>query len=88
MQIIQKFSRFSCALSALGYSHHSNTEVYPLNRLLHFVILCQFMAVFFTLGCVVPDKEFGDHDRKLIKPLDVTKDDKKYTKCVSRAILF
>ena len=39
MQIVPKFSRFSCVLSALGYSHH-------VLKCIHFVILCIYGCIF------------------------------------------
>ena len=74
MQIVPKFSRFSCVLSALGYSHHVLKCI--LLTVDYILLLCVFMAVFFTLG-IVPDH----------KPSEVA-DDAKNIKCVSRAILF
>ena len=58
------------------------TEVYSLNRLLYFVIFCNYELD------VLPDTEFEDHNRKLSLQ-KLPRITKKIKKCVSRtAILF
>ena len=62
MQIVQKFSRLPCVLSALGYSHH----LLKCLTVYYILLFCLFMAVFFTGEVdVVPDTEFEDHNCKL-----------------------
>ena len=54
----------------------------------YILLFCVFMAVFFIWELdVVPDTEFGDHNRKLSLQ-KLPRITKKIIKCVSRAILF
>ena len=64
MQSVQKFSRFSCVLSALSYSHHL-LKCIPLT-VYYILLFCLFTAVFLTCELdVVPETEFEDHNHKL-----------------------